>query len=308
MMVALGNFFFRFRTTLSPFLLLFLLVPGPALFADPFVAAVLGLIVAACGQVRARHYDRSRVHRARREQTTGSMRTTWSRKGCSSTAAIPLYVGKFLMVLGAGSRRIVGRARWGSAPRISSCTTRSSSRRRRICARKFGAAFDDYCRRVPRWWPRFAGLRRDASQSDFHWARVFVKEYSAPLGWTLPIVAFGLYNMKQVGDLADQPLRTGVLLGVLGCDHALLVDRGLPQEDALAGFSNDRHLSRGCPVSNDADCRTSVRVRGRYLAALARKNSRRDCRSHVAAAAKAGSFTRNAPYAARRASSGSISL
>ena len=28
-MVALGNFFFRFRTTLSPFLLLFLFVPGP---------------------------------------------------------------------------------------------------------------------------------------------------------------------------------------------------------------------------------------------------------------------------------------
>ena len=51
-----------------------------------------------------------------------------------------------------------------------------------------------------------------SQESDFHWARVFVKEYSAPLGWVLPVVGFGLYNMKQTGELADQPLRTGVLL------------------------------------------------------------------------------------------------
>src|SRR5262249_12210683 len=50
-MVALGNFFFRFRTTISPFLLLLLLLPGSAIVADPFVAALVGLVIAALGQV-----------------------------------------------------------------------------------------------------------------------------------------------------------------------------------------------------------------------------------------------------------------
>ena len=59
-------------------------------------------------------------------------------------------------------------------------------------------------------------MGRTLAESDFHWARVFVKEYSAPLGWVLPVVGFGLYNMKQTGELADQPLRAGVLLAVLG--------------------------------------------------------------------------------------------
>jgi hypothetical protein len=45
-MVALGNFLFRFRTTLSPFLPLLLLLPGPVVLADPFVAALIGFAVA----------------------------------------------------------------------------------------------------------------------------------------------------------------------------------------------------------------------------------------------------------------------
>ena len=50
-MVALGNFLFHWRTALSPLLLLCLLLPGAAVLPDPFAAAILGLVVAACGQV-----------------------------------------------------------------------------------------------------------------------------------------------------------------------------------------------------------------------------------------------------------------
>jgi hypothetical protein len=53
------------------------------------------------------------------------------------------------------------------------------------------------------------------SGAPFQWHLVLIKEYSAPLGWTLPIVGIGLYNMAQVADLDEQPGRMWTLLGVL---------------------------------------------------------------------------------------------
>jgi protein-S-isoprenylcysteine O-methyltransferase Ste14 len=100
-MVALGNFFFPYRTTLSPLLLVFLFLPGPAVLADPFVAAVAGLIVAGVGQlVRGTTIGLEYIVRGGRNHrvyaddlvTEGLFRHTRN----------PLYVVKFLMVLGAG--------------------------------------------------------------------------------------------------------------------------------------------------------------------------------------------------------------
>jgi hypothetical protein len=78
---------------------------------------------------------------------------------------------------------------------------------------KFGPVFDAYRSRVPRWLPRLRGLRATLSESQFHWGRVLVKEYSAPLGWALPIVAIGLYNLAQT---PSDRFRPTVLLTVLG--------------------------------------------------------------------------------------------
>ncbi len=71
--------------------------------------------------------------------------------------------------------------------------------------RKFGAAFDQYCRDVPRWWPRLRGLAATFTRTRFNWARVLVKAYSEPLGWTLPIVLTALYNTDEATGLAERP-------------------------------------------------------------------------------------------------------
>ena len=55
---------------------------------------------------------------------------------------------------------------------------------------------------------------------------MLVKGYSEPLGWTLPIVAIGLYNMSDVAPLDDQPYATGTLLGVLGLTLVLCLGMG----------------------------------------------------------------------------------
>jgi protein-S-isoprenylcysteine O-methyltransferase Ste14 len=214
-MVRLGNFFFHWRTKVSPLLLLLLFIPGPQVFADPFAAAILGLVAAFVGQVirgTTIGYDYI-VRGGRDHQVYADGLVT---EGMFRHSRNPMYVGKFFMVLGAG----IASNRWPSMLAISGaylfmyqCVILAEEDYLR---RKFGASFDEYCRRVPRWLPSLAGIGRTLSGSAFQWRRVIVKGYSEPLGWTLPIVGIGLYNMAQVADLDEQPGRTWTLLGVLG--------------------------------------------------------------------------------------------
>jgi len=214
-MVALGNFFFRFRTTISPFLLLLLLIPGAAVLDDPLVAAVIGLAIAAVGQViRATTIGFEYIVRGGRNHRVYADGLVT--KGLFQHTRNPMYVGKFLMVLGVG----FASNRWPSLLAITlaysfmyQCVTLAEEAYLR---NKFGPAFDEYCRRVPRWLPRLCGLGETLSGSEFRWRRVLVKGYSEPLGWTLPIVAIGLYNLHKLGPLDEQPGATGVLLGALG--------------------------------------------------------------------------------------------
>jgi protein-S-isoprenylcysteine O-methyltransferase Ste14 len=92
---------------------------------------------------------------------------------------------------------------------------------------KFGAAFDDYCRVVPRWWPRLRGIKETLARTRFNWTRVLVKEYSAPLGWTLPIVLIAIYNVGGGAGFTAQPMATAVLTSAFCAAVALWVIVGL---------------------------------------------------------------------------------
>jgi protein-S-isoprenylcysteine O-methyltransferase Ste14 len=226
MMVALGNFFFHYRTRLSPFLPLLLLLPGPAVLADPFVAALLGLFVASAGQVvRGATIGLEYIVRGGRNHrvyadalvTDGLFRHTRN----------PMYVGKFFMVLGAG----IASNRW---PALLAITTAYAFMYQAVTLaeeaylrQKFGASFDEFCRNVPRWWPRVFGLRETFASAPFNWPRVLAKEYSAPLGWTLPIVLIGLYNIHSTTGFAARPLAVAALWSALGIAALLWAVAGL---------------------------------------------------------------------------------
>jgi protein-S-isoprenylcysteine O-methyltransferase Ste14 len=214
MMVALGNFFFHYRTSLSPFLPLLLLLPGPAVLPDPFVAALLGLVVAGTGQVvRATTIGLEYIVRGGRNHRVYA--DALVTEGLFRHTRNPMYVGKFFMVLGAG----VASNRWPSLLAITAAyafmyqaiTLAEESYLRG----KFGAAFEAYCRDVPRWWPRLAGLRDTFARTRFNWSRVLKKGYSEPLGWALPIVLVALYNMHMTTGIAERPVAARALIGVL---------------------------------------------------------------------------------------------
>ncbi|HET8696278.1 MAG TPA: isoprenylcysteine carboxylmethyltransferase family protein [Gammaproteobacteria bacterium] len=238
-MVGLGNFFFRWRTSLSPLLLLLLLIPGPAMLGDPFVAAALGLAVACAGQVvRAATIGYEYIVRGGRNHRVYA--DTLVTQGLFRHTRNPMYVGKFFMVLGAG----IASNRWPAMLAIAGAYAfmyqAVTLAEEDYLRRKFGPSFDEYCRRVPRWLPTFRGLGRTLSESAFRWRRVVVKEYSAPLGWTLPIAAIGLYNMAQAGDLGRRPAEAAVLYAAVGAALALWLVAGFLKRTHSPVFAAER--------------------------------------------------------------------
>lgn len=215
MMVALGNFLFHYRTSLSPFLPLLLLLPGPAVLPDPFVAALLGLLVAGTGQVvRGTTIGLEYIVRGGRNHRVYA--DALVTEGLFRHTRNPMYVGKFFMVLGAG----IASNRWPSLLAITAAYAfmyqAITLAEEAYLREKFGAAFDEYCRDVPRWRPRLRGLEETFARARFNWTRVLKKGYSEPLGWTLPIVLIALYNIHAATGFAERPFAVRTLVGALG--------------------------------------------------------------------------------------------
>ncbi|MCR6719666.1 MAG: hypothetical protein NVV59_05085 [Chitinophagaceae bacterium] len=82
---------------------------------------------------------------------------------------------------------------------------------------KFGAGYDDYCKDVNRWWPRFSGLGGTLSSMEFNWKRWILKEHTTQFIWLVGISLLLLLNYPQLtgGDTDRRNLLIGIVLGVL---------------------------------------------------------------------------------------------
>jgi hypothetical protein len=54
---------------------------------------------------------------------------------------------------------------------------------------RFGAQYDEYCRRVPRFVPRVRGLLGTIRAQPFGWRRLVRKEYGSTFTWTTTALA-----------------------------------------------------------------------------------------------------------------------
>jgi hypothetical protein len=77
---------------------------------------------------------------------------------------------------------------------------------------KFGAAFDAYCRDVPRWLPRLSGLGATLQSMEYKWRRVIVKEYGTPFGWITGLCVIGAVHLWRAGRLHGDDPAAKVLL------------------------------------------------------------------------------------------------
>ncbi len=193
-LVAAGNFWFHWRNFLFPLAFPLVFLPGPRLFASPLTAALLGFFVAALGQlVRGATIGFKYVIRGGRNRRVYAKDLVTD--GLYRHSRNPMYVGNLLILLGVA----IASNSWDcvavAVPLFTFIYVAIIAAEEHYLRGKFGAAFDAYCRDVPRWLPRLGGLRESIGGMNLRWKRVIVKEYGTPFGWISGISVLGIWNL-----------------------------------------------------------------------------------------------------------------
>lgn len=199
MLTEAGNFLFRYRNSLFPLACILLFLPGPDPFDDPLQAAAAGGVVAALGQlVRAATIGLRYIVRGGRGRRVYAEDLVTD--GIYAHTRNPMYVGNLLIVAGLA----IASNSWATIlvalPLGWFMYASIVAAEEEYLERRFGAAFREYCRDVPRWLPRLSGLAATLSSTRFHWRRLLLKEYGTPFGWISVLVLMALYNVWLDGD------------------------------------------------------------------------------------------------------------
>lgn len=176
-----------------------LFLQGPEPFEDTLVATLVGLAVAALGQlVRAVTIGFRYVIRGGRGRRVYAEDLVTD--GVYAHVRNPMYVGNLLIVVGVA----IAANSWATillgiplAVFMYVCIVAAEEEYLRG---RFGESFQAYCRDVPRWLPRLGSLFRSSEAMQFRWRRLVVKEYGTPFGWITVIIAVTLFNFWHDGE------------------------------------------------------------------------------------------------------------
>jgi len=208
-MVRLGGFFFQTRNYAFPLACLLVFLPGPRLLQSDLAAALAGFLVALAGQViRAGTIGLVYIIRGGRNQQVYAEDLVT--EGVFGHCRNPMYVGNLLILSGMAITSNCWTTVLTAIPLTAFVYRAIVAAEEDFLARKFGASFDEYCRNVPRFVPKLAGLRQTFASMRFRWRRVIVKEYGTPTAWILVwcgIVAYNLWRHGELASHADASLR-----------------------------------------------------------------------------------------------------
>ena len=235
-MVALGNFLYRTRLYVFPLACLLVFLPGPRIWQEDLIAAALGFAVAFSGQlIRAGTIGLVYIVRGGKNRRVHA--DDLVSDGVFGHSRNPMYVGNLLILSGMAVTSNCWTTVLVAIPLTAFIYRAIVAAEENYLRGRFGAAFDEYCRRVPRFAPRLTGLGDTFSRMDFHWRRVLVKEYGTPTAWILVWCAIVAWNMRRDGEFVLYP-RAAQYLSVV----ALL---------AVAGWATARYLKKSGRVVAD---------------------------------------------------------
>jgi len=221
-LLACGDFFFRYRNTVFPLILAGLCIMFPPRLMGGSLALdrwldLAGLAVVLAGQaLRAAVIGFAYIKRGGRNKRVyaASLITT----GLFAVCRNPLYLGNGLIVTGLliiqgnAFACLLGLLAFGFAYRSIVAAEES------FLVGKFGAAYLDYCRRVPRWWPDLGRFARATEGIRFDWRRVVAIEYGTVFSWlsgaSVLFAYEGVYHLGLAGAGARLLAAAGLILTV----------------------------------------------------------------------------------------------
>ena len=80
---------------------------------------------------------------------------------------------------------------------------------------KFGAGFDDYCKKVNRWFPNLGGIGKTFRSMRFNWKRWILKEHTTQFIWLIGITLILLFRYPELTS-HDHSLRNAWLITIPG--------------------------------------------------------------------------------------------
>lgn len=219
-MIALGNFFFKYRNGLFIFLYALLFIPSPALFSPEYFEdnywvwpLTIGLIVTVLGQIiRGATIGLAYIIRGGKDGKVYADELVT--QGIFNHCRNPLYVGNILMLLGVGilSNSLIYVAI--VMPLFMLIYHAIVLAEENFLRGKFGQSYVEYCKRVNRWVPSLAGLPATFSSMEFKWKRWILKEYNTQYVWLTGIALILLFKYPQLTD-NNETRRNTLLLIIL---------------------------------------------------------------------------------------------
>ena len=198
MIASLGGFLFRYRNVVFPCAIVFAFLPGPRAFASPLVAAGLGALIAATGQlVRALTVGLDYIVRGGRSGKVYA--DTLVTGGLFAHCRNPLYLGNLLIVCGLAIASNSLAALCLVPPLFLFAYHCIISAEEEFLLGKFGDEYRAYCAATPRLGVSLRGLGATIGAMPFHWRRVAVKEYGTPFAWISGISVLAVMNLLAQG-------------------------------------------------------------------------------------------------------------
>lgn len=203
-LVRYGNFLFKYRDQVFPAVLLALFVITRPHWPDgrdgyDGILDLIGFCVALLGQaLRAAVVGYAYIIRGGKDKKVYAEELVT--RGFFNHSRNPLYVGNLLILFGlliiwnAPIAYIIG------VPFFVLGYVAIVAAEEAFLRRKFGAEYDAYAARVPRWWVRLGGFRESMEGMEFNWRRVVVKEYGSAAYWVA-----GAFALMLADSLVHQP-------------------------------------------------------------------------------------------------------
>ena len=215
LLVRFGTFMFRYRTLVLPVVLLALVFglrphfPNGSPAQDRILDAV-GIAVALAGQgLRAAVIGFAYIRRGGVDGKVHADQLVTG--GLFGHCRNPLYVGNILILIGL---LIVFNNPWAyliGVPFVLLVYVGIVAAEEDFLRPKFGAAYDDYTRRVNRWVPDFRGLEATLSGMEFDWRRLIIKEYGSAYAWTaFAVILLAREALLDAGPAERRPVLTGL--------------------------------------------------------------------------------------------------
>ena len=192
-LIRFGHFLFKRRKFVFPLTSLgILLVSKPRLFLGneswDRVLDGVGIAVAVAGQtLRALVIGLAYIKRG---GASGSIDAdNLVVEGLFAHSRNPLYVGNMMEFTGLLLILNAPVGYWVGFPFFALAYYSITLAEEDFLRAKFGASFEDYCRRVNRFVPSLGGLRSTLASMEFNWKRLIRKEYGTTFVWITTLLA-----------------------------------------------------------------------------------------------------------------------